>query len=524
MNKKSNKNDVSIQKSLTQYIVYIYVLFLIGLYPLLFKNGYTDILDFKSSSYLNINIIMFLFLSFLFLTWIPSNYKSIGNLKDNMKSVSLTDWFVLGFGLVLTISWLFSDEMAESFWGTSGRMFGYLAIMFCVLGYFIISRYLKFDQVILWSFLLCGMLVYIIAIFNFFQIDILGMYKFGWQNGSFISTLGNVNSLACYSSIILPIGMTLFCVSKKKLSAWIYGIFCILGFFGMVASSSDSIFCSVIVSFLILFWFLNEVWEVKKYLILAGTFILSLQGITIVHHILINKDDLLVGLARIFALNRKMLIFLPVIILLYLGITICEKKGIEKQVLKKTKTIFFLVVGLIAVTGFLGIVFLNLRYEKVEVVNKFGAIGNYLYFDKWWGSCRGTNWIYSIQVFREFDLKHKFIGEGPASFVYALRNCFNGDVYSLDKKIIDAHNEFFQFLITTGVFGVISYFGIYISSIKRSIKIYKNNQFLIAVIICLISYLVQGMINNPHIYTTPLIFWVIAVGENQLRDASIKQQ
>lgn len=521
--KKKNKNDVSIQKCLAQYVVYIYVLFLVGIYPLLFKNGYTDILDFKSNSYLNINIIMYLILFCLFLTWLPSNFESVRSLKNDFKSLSVTDWFVLGFGIVLTISWLFSDEKVESFWGTSGRMFGYLAFVFCVLSYFIISRYLKFDQVILGAIFLCGMIVYSVAILNFFQIDILGMYKSGWQNGSFISTLGNVNSLACYSSIILPIGMTLFCVSKMKLSACLYGIFCILGFFGMVASSSDSIFCSVMVSFLILLWFLNEVWEVKKYLILLGTFILSLQSFTIVHHSLIAKDDLLVGLARIFALNRKVLMFLPVVILLYLGITIYEKKGIEKKVIKKAKTIFFLVVVLMAVIGIIGIVFLNLRYEKVEVVHKFGSIGNYLYFDKWWGSCRGTNWIYSIQVFREFDLKHKLIGEGPASFVFALRNCFNGDVFSLDKKIIDAHNEFFQFLITTGVFGVVAYFGIYISSMKRAIKMYKNNKLLMAVIICSLSYLVQGMINNPHIYTTPLIFLVLALGENQVRKISIKE-
>lgn len=516
---KKSRNVESVQKGMAQGIVYIYVLFLLGIYPLLFRNGYTDILDFKSSCFLFVNIITYGMLGILGLTWILLNFKTLRSYKINFKAFSWTDWFVLGFGLALTLSWLFSDEIAESFWGTSGRQFGYLALILCVLSYFVISRYLKFSQGILWTLLTCGMLVFAVAILNFFQIDILGMYSSGWQNGGFLSTLGNVNSLACYSSIILPIGMVLFCVCKTKLSSWIYGVFCVLGFIAMVASSSDSIFASVAMSFLVLFWFIGEsATDVKKYLLLIVLFVLSIQLTTMLHHIIINQDDIVTGLAKMISFERKMLLIIPFIVLLYAGYLFCEKKGTEKQVLHKVKIVFFAVVGFVAVIGIIGITIINIKYERAEALEKFGDIAVYIYFNELWGNCRGTNWIYSIQMFREFDIKHRLFGEGPASFVFALRNCFDGDVYSFDKRIIDAHNEFFQFLITTGIFGVISYFGIYITCIVRSIKVYKSNQFQAAVIVCLVSYLVQGMINNPHIYTTPIIFLIIAIGEVNLRE------
>lgn len=513
MNKKGNVLT-SVQMKMAQTIVYCYVLFLFGLYPLLYRNGYTDILDFKSSGYLLITGITLGLLGVVGVSRKIGNRKNGKRLEGRFKQMPMTDWFVLAFGFFITISWLTSKVRLECFWGTNGRRFGYLALLFCVLSYFVISRYLKYNQFVLLALICCGVVVFAVAAMNFFQFDILGMYPSGWEKGNYISTLGNKNSLASYSSIVLPLGMAFFCVCETKISSYLYGGFCSLGFMAMVASASDSVFCAVIVAFFFLLGFTGASWDfIKKFLILIAIFISSIQLIAGLYYVIMNKEADIGGLPYFFAYNRKLLIVLPIVLVIYLMVRLAEKKGREEKVLKKIKVIVLVTVTLLLFVVILGAIYLNINMSRKEVMSICGKSGKYIYFDETWGNERGRNWIYSINMFRDFTLKEKLFGTGPGTFLFALRDTFRRDVYSpSNQRIIDAHNEFLQFLITTGIMGVILYFGFLTSCIRRFIRNYKDNKFLLAIILSLISFFVQGIINNPHIYTTPIMFAILGIG------------
>ena len=78
-------------------------------------------------------------------------------------------------------------------------------------------------------------------------------------------------------------------------------------------------------------------------------------------------------------------------------------------------------------------------------------------------------------------------------------------------KLVDAHNEFLQFLVTTGVFGVVGYFGLLISTVVSSAKKYLEKPIMLLGIVVPCGYMAQGMVNNPTVFLTPYLFLMLGI-------------
>ena len=75
----------------------------------------------------------------------------------------------------------------------------------------------------------------------------------------------------------------------------------------------------------------------------------------------------------------------------------------------------------------------------------------------------------------------------------------------------DAHNEFLQILITTGITGVIGYFGFFISSMLTMVRKADRDSASAIGATVILAFLFQGVVNNPQIFTTPILFAFLGI-------------
>ena len=86
------------------------------------------------------------------------------------------------------------------------------------------------------------------------------------------------------------------------------------------------------------------------------------------------------------------------------------------------------------------------------------------------------------------------------------------------------HNEYLHYLVTVGVFGVISYIGFLASAIYKMCKKAKNHPEVAAVMFSTIAYAVQAVVNINLPVVTPIIFQLLFMGLCKTSDDSTSQK
>ena len=130
------------------------------------------------------------------------------------------------------------------------------------------------------------------------------------------------------------------------------------------------------------------------------------------------------------------------------------------------------IIGIV-ITLFLGYLVVCLINTLMPDVTPFLNGISAFTFDRFWWSTRGGTYAIGVQAYVSLPWWRKLLGIGP--------DCFLTYVYdNLDKVTVaksfrlqplaNAHNEFLTMLVNTGLFGLISYAGIFIMTIKNAIK------------------------------------------------------
>ena len=96
-------------------------------------------------------------------------------------------------------------------------------------------------------------------------------------------------------------------------------------------------------------------------------------------------------------------------------------------------------------------------------------------------------------------------------------NFYNEMVGVTGKKYDNCHNELLQYLVTTGIFGAVSYIGLFVSSIIYMLKRNDGNAIVIASIGAAVAYAAQGLVNLNQPITTPFYFVILAAGIGFIR-------
>ncbi len=174
--KKNNKKE-SVKRTPAQWIAYVYLLMMLGVFPLFYTNNYINIMESKWYIFMIPTMIALLSLS----VWQIVTAVKTGKKPDvkAFKSMPIYGKLLVFFFAALMISWIgtfFTGLQWESFFGTMGKLSGPFLYLTLMASLVIIVGYGRFDNVVKHVFLWCNFIVFFLALLNHFMADPMGMY------------------------------------------------------------------------------------------------------------------------------------------------------------------------------------------------------------------------------------------------------------------------------------------------------------------------------------------------------------
>lgn len=499
------------EKTLLSIILGIYVVLVgVGL-PIAVRDRYFDILTVKYYFYWICTVSMII-LSLIYLVVMDREavlaFLKNFSAKSVMKKMTAPDYAVLVFLLAAIVSTLSSDYLYESFWGNEGRFTGLFLLSLYVISYFLVSRFWIYESYYVDALLIVGMFVCIFGITDYFQMDIFHFKApmLDEQKAIFTSTIGNINTYTAYVGIIAAISTVLFATIEDKKKVFLYYFCMVISFFAIIMGVSDNAYISLaaLFSFLPLYLFSNKK-GIRKYLLILATFFSVIQVISWINFFF--KDTVL-GIDSVFNMIADSHVLLYLVIGLWSMIILLNIiDHIRKPRYQKKYGNLFRYIWLALI--FAVVLFLIYAVYDCSILGNtecYGKIGSYFVFNDDWGTHRGYIWRNAIEEFSGFSLWKKLIGYGPETFGILLINKTAGNPYN---QIFDsAHNEYLQFLLTTGIVGLISYVIFILTCIKKCFSNGKKNPFIIAVAFGIICYSAQAFVNLSLPIVTP-VFWLL---------------
>ena len=189
------------------------------------------------------------------------------------------DLCILAFGLLAILSTINSTNIGKSLVGEYNRFEGLFTIITYILIYYNAKYYFKNYK----HFTTIGTIIYIlICIFSIIQFFIGSRIKLSpiFNKGA-NGTFGNTNFMGSFVSIILPIFILGYIFRNKK----IYLIGCIVGFCSMIMCIARSSWVAFIVYMLIiLIYLIIKKHNLKRFFIVASTFIICFSGISLLNN------------------------------------------------------------------------------------------------------------------------------------------------------------------------------------------------------------------------------------------------
>lgn len=489
----------------------VFLVFLLGIYPLFQTGSYHTLLQVKTGF---LYLVFFFFYGVFVIVGAYQLLHRSSKIEGNTiaKTWLVTDCAVLGFLLTSLLSWLVNDHKKEMFWGGYGRNVGLLVIVACGVIYFICSRFGELSQGTLLVMMFSMMFVVLIEVFNHLGVDLLHMYTTMDDRATMLSTLGNLTVLTTYLSLVQPVAVGLVLVSEEVLSKWFYGVVSFVGFLGMFATGTDSVYLVMTVLLLLSLVLAKENEHGRKWCILlievlvAGLFLRLLRwGACETTMKLESVLTSFVFEGHVMLLIMLVLLLVAVALLLYLN-----KMGNWKIVRKG-----MLISCMAGMAGVLIVILvLNFTLDEATVKETFGGLGSYLYFDDSWGTKRTQIWGLGMTAFARMSFWEKVVGYGPAGFYFALQEyLIETDMANITVSgvLVDAHSVYLQLLICQGMLGLACYLLAFVSGLGKCEFTSKENTQVVIYILWIASFLVQAMVNNIHIYTEPICFAMLGV-------------
>jgi len=505
--------------------LYIYVILL--LFPFYATDQYFRLLRdrtafFTTATMMLVVCVIFLYLKLLVMLMLECIREGgqLNSLVSELRSYitsykpsyTVMDRCMLCFLFISALSTLFSQYHTEAFWGNEGRYQGMFLWFLYGAAYFIISRYAKPTLKMMQVFLIGGVISALWGITNF-----LGMDPFHWlelvkeeQRGIFVSSYGNINTYTATMSIFMAIAGTLYIMASEKCSEdtnWkIRELWYPIAFFllcvALITGRSDNAALAIIAFFIMVpFFTWNNPIRIMRHSYLCALFggamvTSSWLALGTKNPYIQSNDGILLRLCN----DRTAMLFICISGILW--IMICTVFA-NRQTDYAKKIWAGLIMTIIPI-GFLGVA--ALRNHPV-LLNS--AIGQFLHFSDSWGSHRGYIWRAAIEEFENFTLKDTLIGTGPETFGLVMKNLRYDEMKAITGQVFDSpHNEFLQYLFTTGILGAVSYYSFLISGLVHGIK--TNTSLRSAAAVAIAVYTVTSFVNISVPITQPYIIILAA--------------
>lgn len=415
---------------------------------------------------------------------------------------SPTDCAVAAYGGWVILSALCSSWGELAWTGYDGWYMGAVSQLIFVGIYFFVSR--QYDQA---GYPLYGgeaafALATLLGLLHRLGIDPLGLlitYKRNdWEYSHMLSTLGNINWLCGYYSVVLAISMAHYLREERRLAAAALYLLNVAAFLLLLIQGSYSglLIPAVCTGVCLLFCRENAGAAARVLAVPAAAFGLMpvwerLMG-------LMGKNAILAADGNIFAVTVWYGWWLGA------GVCLLGSLGLRRLPKKAAGRLITLTVCLGTVCALTAVL---LRMGKGSLNDGFG-------------SGRGFLWRISAESFGKAGLKGKLLGAGPDCFEAAVfrnyaaqaRTVWEG-TYWENAVFTNAHSEPLTQLLNLGVPGVLCYLGIFGAGLYR----YRRQE--LGVLACTM-YGVYALVSFQQVLSTPLLFLALGICESRYSSAS----
>ena len=516
--------------------IYLFLIFVV--YPLYYEDSYYNMGDAKwnffrtVTYYINgpmMKIPTFLVFLLLFFIWYQIDLARSKRLVDFWKkNVTTTDKFVLFYLVACLISTVLSPDKETVIWGYDGWYMGMIAqFAFCAL-YFFVSRFWRWDDIMIAFYLLASTIVNLLGVLNRFHIDPLNMYEGldEYYLTLFLSTLGQSTWYSSYVMIFFSIGIFMYWYAEKKWVRKLIFVYMVIGFMTALVQDSDSALFALYASLLTLFSFsFRENKYMKRFMEIILIMLLSWRVIGFLQMAFPEKAVPLGGIMTYAA--QGVALWIPIILLAVLYILFIKK---DKEGTVDITTLTFLRTAAYILTGvgiLLILIYIYLNTRKL-LPPSISSDSWYLVFDEFWGNNRGSSWMVTLDSIRQT------IYLEPVRFIFgAGPDCFYDTVYTYHaEELIEkwgentvltcAHNEWMSQIVSVGIVGGIAYIGIFISAFLTFVKKSDKIPELIAPAMCVAAYFWHNFFCYQQIICTPIIFIIIGAGISIVRTGGLR--
>ena len=448
-------------------------------------------------------------------------YLNRKELRNRLRGIfSVTDYFAIGYGVALLISWSFSNYRENALWGAKGWFMGLLPQLALVLCYFMVSKLWTPRKWMVYLALAVSWTVFLLGWLNRAGLDPLGM---GTDNTSFISTIGNINWYCGYMVSIFFVGVGLLWQFHEgnPLCKLLLMVYVFVGFGSLLAQGSDSGMLTLAVVVFVMFVLSVSESERMRMLWLEMVLLGSACVITYIMRAVLTNDsyDLSVGVGLILVTGWRPF---AVTIVSVLGLVFVDQSMKQKKYPSKLFGIISKVMAGLLVTG----VSLYIAALAINTLRP-GSLGSlsrsaWLTFNDKWGSGRGATWQAGRMCFVEQNFLHKLVGIGPDAMSFFEYDAGSARLQSLLEEnfgssvLTNAHNEWLTILVDIGIMGLITFVGMMLTGIRRFLK-KGRNWITFACGLCLLAYTVNNMFSFQQSVNTSTMFAIFGIGGAFLR-------
>ena len=489
---RSNKEENILSK-----ITNIYILIIIILFPLLVdKTGFFKILECKYKYFLIISISYILISTIIYIYYLITKRIKIIKITTIQKLAIL-------FLICNIISYLISPFLkTNNILIGEGRKEGLLVSILYILTFICISYFGNFKKKYILYFSISSILINLIAILQFIGFNPLNMYQegIGTHNVSFMATIGNIDTISALYTILLSISFTAYILieDNKKYENTIHLLSLFMGSFilGIIDVTSGKL-AFIVTIMLVLPLLLKNNIRLSKLLKCIAIILLSLVT-NIIINVEYHYDIGRLGFYPKF--NIIVFLYLIIIITLYLLSYKVEKlKYNIKNIKIKTKK-YYKILLIIILIGIITIFIIPFKsgflYEIHELLH--------LNFNDNFGTYRIFLWKRTLPMIKDYPL----FGSGPDTFALRFMPLYTKDIMSIGPLTINdtAANIYLTMIINLGLVGTLTYVLFLINQLITGLK--KKTDYSIVLLISILCYMVQSFFNLSVVIVSP-IFWTL---------------
>ena len=338
----------------------------------------------------------------------------------------------------------------------------------------------------------------------------------GWNRRNLLSTIGNINWYCSYLAVALPLLLYCFWAGEgwRRIPA---GIGAYVGTGAMLLQGSASGYAALAAMYgVLLFASLRDRRKLLRFLetALLPPLFSFLAWLTQMD--LILPFDMEAAVGRIF--TPLWGIPLGVLAVAAAVLRVAYRKG-GRDRLASGRTLNIALAS--ASVCFVACVLILAGCQISDEIWSFFGSPAFLRLGGEWGSGRGELWSAVWGGFCRSGFVTKLYGAGPDCFA---RYFYEVEALNLetigqweDAIYANAHNEWLNMLVNQGILGAAAYLGFFLSAFGRFWRMREKNRRMTAGMMAVGAYLANQFFSFGQVVSTPLIFLVIAVCENECR-------